>query len=299
MTQQHSSPAPSGRSAIVLLSHRLCDATLERYHELIETIPEHMDLIPVLTEPLGRAAAACGVRNAVILDRDQIFLEEYGKKAVTCRVTPGNTDLAMLAVHRIFPQYRSLWLWEYDVWVAGGANLIAAVDVATDAELIMPLGIRPRVNSVHWVHWRSFRPAMNSERNLAPEHVTQGLQCLARYSATLLDRIDWAYKEGWTGHHEAVVPTIANHHSMSIRTLRSVIKEVLGIPGITGKSFRHRGTLPDPGAMIYHPVKTERAASELRMFLSPQFHARNKSPSDAVRPPDPPRDTAIDLKEGK
>lgn len=245
------------RSCVVLLSHRLCDTTLARHEELAATLPPDASLVLALTEPLGRAASRLGLGDVEILPRAEVFLPAYAAKAAAGKPASHNTDLALLAVWRRRPAHAFYWLVEYDVWLPRGGALIAELDAATEADYLVPFAPAARTPDSNWNHWKWFRHPPEVAPLLEADPPRHSMQCIERLSARLLAALDAAYRTGWSGHPEALLPTIARLNGLSVETMRALGRRLLGKEIVTKRSFRVRDAEPEPGAEIYHPVKTE------------------------------------------
>ncbi len=252
------------RRAVVLLSHALDAVTLSRHAALRSALAATHDVVLALTEPLGAEAAALGLADVEVLAPYEIFLPDYGAKAASRSILPGNNDLALLAFARRRPGYAHVWMVEYDVFFARGAGLLARLDAASGAELITATRPRNRAESPDWYWWPTLRHAPSEPRGGLR---CAALLCIARYGARLIAELDAAYRAGWEGHFEAVVPTIAARRGMWMEALNTVALRAIGRRVTTPKSFHHNACEPSPAARIYHPVKTLEAEAALRAAL--------------------------------
>lgn len=253
----------AARSCVVLLSHRLCDTTLARHEELAATLPEGFDLVLALTEPLGRAAGMIGLPDVEILSPQDVYFPAYEAKAASGKPPSHNTDLALLAVWRRRPGHGFYWLVEYDVWLPRSGAALARLDAVTEADYLIPFAPNPRTPDSTWHHWTWFRHPPEAEAWLAETPPSHALQCIERLSAALLAALDSAYREGWSGHPECLLPTIARRNGLAIETMRAVGRRLFGRDIVTKRSFRVRDAAHEPGAEIYHPVKTEAVRAAL------------------------------------
>jgi len=248
---------------MALLSHRLCDTTLARFDDVRAT---GADAVLLLTEPLGRAVRGAGLDAALVLSPDDLYRPEHGAKSASRRIVPGNADLALLALRRARPGHARYWLIEYDVFLPGGCAPLAALDAASTADLLLPLRPESRAANPRWFHWPGLViPPGDARPEAAQQH---GLICLVRASAALLDALDAAYRHGWAGHAEAVLPTLAAARGFTATTLNAVARRAIGRKVTDGRAFNAFRCTPSAGALIYHPVKTESAARSLRDALA-------------------------------
>lgn len=248
---------------MALLSHRLCDTTLAQLEELRAAAP---GAVLLLTEPLGAAVRRAGLADALVLSPDDMYPAVYGAKSASRRIVPGNADLALLALRRARPGHARYWLIEYDVFLPGGAALLATLDAASDADLLLPLRPETRAATPRWHHWPGF--VLPPGEPLPEAEQRHGLTCMFRASAALLDALDDTYRRGWSGHAEAVLPTLAAARGLRVETLNAVARRALGRKVTDGRAFSAFRCVPSATALIYHPVKTEPAARALRDALA-------------------------------
>jgi len=252
---------------VALVSHMLDAVTRGRLAELRRALSATHDVVLTLTEPLGAQAASLGIGNVEVLSPDEIFLPEYGAKSASRSVVPGNNDLIVLALARRRPGYRAIWMVEYDVMFAGGAELLGELDAASSAELICSTRLRNRVETPDWYWWPTLQVAPSEPRGGPRGHA---LLCLARYGTPLLAALDAAYRAGWNGHFEAVVPTLARRRDLPIESLNDIARRALGHPVLARSSFHPVRCRASAGMRIYHPVKTPDAEAQLRRAIRQQ-----------------------------
>lgn len=253
----------AARSCVVLLSHRLCDTTLARHEELAVTLPAGFTLVLALTEPLGRAAGMIGLPDVELLSPQDLYFPAYAAKAASGKPPSHNTDLALLALWCRRPDHGLYWQVEYDVWLPNAGTVLAALDAATEADHLIPFAPNPRMPDSTWVHWTRLRPPPSATAWLAENPPRRALQCIEWLSAPLLAALDAAYRDGWSGHPESLLPTIARLNGLSLEAMRAVGRRLFGREIVTRRSFRGRDVGHEPGAEIYHPVKTEAARAAL------------------------------------
>lgn len=257
----------AARGCVVLLSHQLDPTTRSRLAELRRALSATHDVVLTLTEALGEQAAQFGIADVEVLTHDEIFLPDYGAKSDSRAIVPGNSDLALLAFARRHPGYGPIWIVEYDVMFHGGAELLGTLDAASSAELIVSTKLRNRVETPDWFWWPSLQFAPSEPRGGPRGHA---LLCLARYGAQLRLELDTAYRAGWNGHFEAVVPTLARRRNLPIESLNEIALRSLGERVLEPASFHHARCRPSPIARIYHPVKTPQAEAVLRRGIQHQ-----------------------------
>lgn len=260
------SAVPRATRCVMLLSHREDDVTLSRHRALADSLAPGFDVALALTGPPGAATLPDAVER---LSPEEIFPPAYGRKSASGRIVPGNTDLALLAFARRRPWYEHVWLVEYDIWFAAGAGVLAQLDAASDAGLIVAQHLRAPGDKPGWPWWPTLRTApLPAGPNPLRDGARSALLCLARFDAGLIATLDAAYRAGWAGHSEAAVPTIAWRAGFAIETVNAVARRALGAPALDDASFGAMECKATPGALIYHPVKTAEREATLRRVIA-------------------------------
>jgi hypothetical protein len=252
-----------GRRCIALLSGIPNRVTLSRYRRIVAALGGRYDCVLLLADELHEAAAALSLHDAVCFGADDIFLPAFGTKSASRKIVPGNNDLALLALHRSRPQYEHIWIVEHDIFFPDGPEILAAIDAATDADLIVPWGLQAYSKSAGWYWWRSFFQPQTTADDVNRDCWMRSLLCIMRLSSRLLHALDGHYRSGWHGHFEAMVPTTAKVHGLPFESVAALGSRVLGRTVITGNAFDFQKCTADPQALIFHPVKSLQAETPL------------------------------------
>lgn len=246
---------PREARAALMLAHALDDVTLARWREWRAGWAATHDTRLVLTAPHDAAAAALGLDDVLTIAPPEIFRAELRRKAASGKIVPGNVDLVVLAAFRRVPAWRQLVVAEYDVFLPGGFAALRAADAASRADLV---ACDPRLpeQDPDWVHWRAAAPGARD----AGAPLSAMLFPLARWSARLLDAMEAGYNDGWRGHCEVSVPSIAAARGLACETWNDAAARA-GVPPITSPdSFHWRRMKPVAPHLAHHPVKTQSAA---------------------------------------
>lgn len=253
---------PRQARAALMLAHALDDMTLARWREWRAGWGATHDTRLVLTAPHDAAARALGVDDVLHVAPQEIFRAELRRKAASGKIVPGNVDLVVLAAHRRFPAWRHVIAGEYDVFVPAGFAALRAADAASDADLVACQPRRPE-DDPGWVHWRAAAPGAGD----TGAALCSMLFPLARWSARLFEAMEAGYRDGWRGHCEVSVPSIAAARGLSRETWNDAAARA-GVPPITTPdSFHVRRMRADAPHLAYHPVKTQAAARDIAQAL--------------------------------
>lgn len=256
--------AAPARKAVLLLSHLLTEMVRARYRTLRATLHPQFDVVLLLTAPVPDTS---GIADVVLLGEDEIFLPEYGAKSASRHILPGNTELPVLAFFRRRPWYQAVWLVEYDVWLPCGGETLRRIDEASAADLIMAHDIAKRERSPNWYWWRSFAPPDWAEAWLAEGKTGYSLFIVSRFGPRLLAALERAYRNGWSGHHEATVTSIALEQELLVEHLNQVAMRALGHRVVRDETFHVHHCAPMDGSTFYHPVKDLEMEEALRAAM--------------------------------
>ncbi|MFZ6763104.1 MULTISPECIES: hypothetical protein [Acetobacterales] len=263
---------PRNRTCLLLISHLLDEVVLARFWQCQAELGHALDVVLVLTEPLQEKAEQYALAGAVFLRKSDLFIPDYPRKTVRPFVKPGNADLIPLAIWRQAPDYEAYWVMEFDVCAPRGLPRLLAVEAGSGADLLGSY-LRRREQHPDWVHWPTL-----TFRDAGPETVEEARiraaasACflpLSRYSGRLMAALDAAYRGGWNGHHEVVIPTLARSLDMVLEDLNTVARRVLDAPIYSPEGFNHERARPMGPLEFYHPVKSPRQIAALHQGLLP------------------------------
>jgi hypothetical protein len=270
--------APKSR-CLMIISHLLNEVTLARFWQCQAELGDAFDVFLVLSEPLEKEVEKRELRDVICLDRGVIFMPEYGRKASTQSIKPGNADLILLAFWRERPRYEHYWVMEFDVCAPRGLRQLVALDGGSEADLLGTY-LRTRRQHAGWENWVTLEtgPSRIEDVDVAAA-ATACFLPLSRYSARLLEALDWSYRHGWLGHHEATIATVAACNRMSLEDLNTTAKRVLGRPVYSADCFNHAKSAPSDPLFFYHPIKRTGQIAALHEALLEQASPEVAAPS--------------------
>jgi hypothetical protein len=260
---------------VVFLSHTLRESVLDRFEKLRREARPRDDVLfaydatDATEADLRRAREAAGeslhtYRTPAVFDVDY---PDPWTDPERRTLVPGNLHLLYLHLADAAPGYDRYWFVEYDVAYTGSwSDVFDAVD--DDADVVGTTLYRYEFDP-DWYWWSSFDPTADVDRS----DWVRGFFPLLRLSRDALDLLDEAYRDGWSGHPEATLPTLASHHGLALEDIGGDGRFVADgnenrfytnspehghlWPG----SFVYRPARPRPGRRpdtLYHPVKPDR-----------------------------------------
>lgn len=194
-------------------------------------------------------------------------LVAFGLPSLEGKLLPGSAHLPVLRFAAQHPEYTHLWVIEYDVRFSGDWSRLFAHFDDSPADLLAG-HLRRYQDEPRW-YWWELRPpeAVPLERRL------RAFLPVYRISAAAVARVIARQREGWRGHFEMLLPTIAQHDGLTLRDFGGVgpfvaphdrnrfyIDDATGDPfgGLQVGTLRYRPTIRFPWLLrdkLHHPVK--------------------------------------------
>lgn len=188
------------------------------------------------------------------------------------RIRDKDIELFSFTFWKAHPQYDRLWVVEYDVVFTGLWSELFDYFSGSDAALLATSIHRWSVNP-EWPNWSSVAPPHGSPADL-PRFI-RAFMPLYRMSSAAYAVLDQAYRTGWEGFYEGIVPRILLDAGLAIediggdgefvrpenrnRFYTSTPSDNTLSPG----SFVFRPIMTKPGAepdKLWHPVKPEQSS---------------------------------------
>lgn len=244
---------------MVFLTHVIHESVLDRFRRLErETGPRadvylFFDATAATTEERQRARTVAGDRlHTFVQSRvtDTDYPDPWADPARP-EVVPGNVDLLYLHVSRTLPDYSRYWFVEYDVDYTGTWSEFFEAFESSTAELVGTT-IRSYEDPPDWYWWPAFDPSPDVDRT----EWRRGFFPVVRLSETILELVDEAYRAGWSGHSEAVLPTLAAYHDLDMEDVGGE-----GAYVSAGNENRFYTNTPErrtlsPGTFVYRPARS-------------------------------------------
>jgi hypothetical protein len=236
--------APAAGQAAVMLTHRDTPRLQEHFRRFRREVAPLMPAFLLLHRTEGTEGSADIVLTDADLERGTP--RRYREmRASGKRVNLSFVDIAVMPAFNseLLRSYQYVWLVEYDVDYAGNWADALRPHVDRTADLLGTRILTPE-HHPHWYNWRSLvmPPDYREEDKLS------AFIPLARLSRRLIDVFGWEMsRDGWAGHTEALIPTVARHHGLAIEDFAEA------------PAFKERGTLPlDDNTFGAKPVRSTR-----------------------------------------
>lgn len=286
-------PKPAAGTAVVFLTHTWHGHVRTRYLDLADAVPPDHDLRLAFdateAEPDDVAAAERVAGESLYPFRfPELSSPRYPRPWAgdnDARLIPGNVGLLLLHLARTGRGYERYWLVEYDVAYSGDWGAFFGHFRSNESDLLgttfQPHRVLPEF---HW--W----DALESPDPVPREELYRGFFPVMRITHRGLDALDRAYSDGWSGHHEVVLPTALPRYGAEIEDIGGEGPFVrpgnenrfyTNTPWRTGLgpgTFIYRPPRRWPGlrpGKLWHPVKpTQGRASQYLDLLRDWFEAR-------------------------
>ncbi len=292
------------RTAIVVLTHLRDPEQKQAFARLVREADKYGTVVQV------QHASGAGTRPApagclMITDWELAQAAPYRfaqMQKAGLAVARGFVDMLMVAAVRRLPGFDRYWFIEYDVdFSAPWSQFFSRFD-RCNADLLCA-ALHPRHLSEHWVHWSWFGGPADARAS----GIVRSFLPVARITRRLVEI--YAVRSGrWSGHNEAVLPSVALHAGLSVQDMGGDGPMVLparrgrlykfraqkdaghatfrAYPHVSRKYFPFSGQRL-PREYLWHPVKTAafRAAKRRQTTARP---ARPTSPVWSDPAPKPP-----------
>ncbi len=178
----------------------------------------------------------------------------------------GNASFPILAFFRARPDHAAYWRIEYDVVYDGAWRDFFAAFAEDPADLLTTTLSRPAVRP-DWGWWPTLRRPWHDWRRL---QTVRAFMPVARLSRRALQVLDRAYRTGWAGHDEVLVPSVLASRGLTIADLGGegeftpagaegrFYTNAPACRGLAPGTFvcpPHRPTPDSRPGRLYHPVK--------------------------------------------
>lgn len=238
----------SGHSVVLLLAHFIDPAILAEYRKLKRELGSRYDVVLLFDKTLYGTPDLPGDVQGFFFDKSDIRALGYPRKGRS----HNSFDVELFAMHfwRSNPHYDFYWLVEYDVRFSGSWDKLFGHFAASGADLLGTTLHRYDINP-NWENWRTL---VTPEEDLPPYELLRGFFPFYRLSARAFAALDDAYRQGWAGHFECVVPTVLAAAGLELEDIGGN-GEFVKAENID-RFYRNNRLSSDlaPGSFIFRPI---------------------------------------------
>jgi hypothetical protein len=245
----------SGRQAILFQAHLATPGAIRCLYRLLAEAGPGFDVWVIGLCDSPQALAGFGHARCQAYDRATLMQLPYPAKlaGVQWDRIVGDHDLPVLQFFRTHPDYARYWIVEYDVRYTGFWGKLFAECGRSSAGLLGTTLLR-REEHPTWPHWPS---VSTGSETVSPEHWIKAFLPFAAATHGLLAKIDARYRQGGTGHHEAVWPMVASLAGLGL-------EDIGGTGPFVPQAWkrRHYWNTPldpylSPGSFVYRPTEVQ------------------------------------------
>ncbi len=252
------------KQAILILTNRISKDVINRYHKLKRDIGNTSDLF--LLYHTNNKNVPIGLKGIQIETFSNDILKTLGYKPIRETLVPGSNHFPVLKFFLEHPAYSHYWCIEDDVAFNGNwSDFFKNVSSNTDYDFITS-HIRRYSDKPYWFWWRT----MNFPGGMNKEDMLNSFNPIYRISNKALQYIDTCLKNGYSGHHEALLPSLLKSGGFKIADLSSVDNHVTPyLSYCTLSTMRWKPVifvLPNRN-QLYHPVKAKVSFKQVLVYI--------------------------------
>jgi len=255
------------QNVVLLQTHYLNRALLRMFRDLSSAMPEAVTMVLMHLPPRRSKPRALALLRHHFVTTPEIREPAYIRKSNGpgwAIWRGGHTDLIALHFFRKNPEYAYYWFIEYDVRFSGEWCTFFTAFQDSDADLLST-SIRRASNDPNWMHWPSLHPP-EGVGPLATNELLCSFMPIYRVSHRALQLIDQAYRDGWTGHCEAVWPTVLHRSGYRLEDIGGDGEFVR--PGNINRFYTNTPSDRElaPGSLVFRPVRWMTGSGRNRLW---------------------------------
>jgi hypothetical protein len=214
--------------AILVLTHFIDASIIAMFQRLNAETPEDHDVFLVFNSGADPAqppsdAAIFGDKLYIVHDAklfNPVYSERCGEQSLRHELwrKAGSADLMVLCFALEHQHYQHIWGVEYDVHFQGLWSFFFDRFAGSNADLIGTL-LGPMDELPANV--QAMPPAFHDEAGNRPASADAiaGFFPIFRMSRAFLKMLDGSYRNGWNGHYEYTLGTLAQRHAMTVEDI--------------------------------------------------------------------------------
>ena len=239
------------RTAVLFTTHVINERVRAHFRKLRDELPPGYELILFYDEQRLSERAVKKLAGDAVLPHENEGWKRFKRVGRFEHKIPGNEDgLLMNAMDRL-PGYDWYWYIEYDMAFSGDWRTFFRAMAASDADLLAINMIR-HDDCPDWPLWKSLE--IPADHQLPPDKWIRAHFAISRFSSRINAVLVPVYKQGWSGHAEALLATLADQEGMRIEDIGGDGEFVR--PGNVNRFYRSTPTSNSlgPGTLVFRPA---------------------------------------------
>jgi hypothetical protein len=205
------------------------------------------------------------------------ILTSLNYKPIQNQLVPGSNHFPVLDFFLHHPEYKYYWCIEDDVTFSGNwKDFFSAVSPHLPYDFISS-HIRNHENIPGWYWWDTMKiPGEKIDKN----GLLHSFNPIYRISKSALEYIDHCLRNGYSGHHEVLLPTLLNKQGFTIADLSNEDNHLTPwFSFCTLRTMRWKPVFLFTGIKkntLYHPVKAKISFAQLLIYLERSIKNKKK-----------------------
>jgi Protein of unknown function (DUF3405). len=188
--------------AILFLSDKSSEPIIRQFKKLVNDGEGYADAFLLYHQKEEQLPSSIETHNHFVFTND--ILWELGYKPIEGTLVPGSNHFPLLKFYLQNPQYDYYWNIEDDVRFYGNWSYLFDFYKDNDADLIT-CHIQPFRENTGWYWWHTLNVG---DHSISIDQVVKSFNPIYRISNRALALLHKSLTNGWSGHHEVVMPTL-------------------------------------------------------------------------------------------
>lgn len=241
------------RTAVLFTTHVINQAVRAHFSKLRDELPRGYDLFLFFDEERISERGARKVAGSAILPHQNQGWRRFKRPGrYFSEKIPGNEDGHILNAIARLEGYEDYWYMEYDVAFSGDwAEFFQGFECSRSD--LLAVNITPREVIPDWPLWKSVE--IPEADGLRPTEWVRTHLAISRHSRLLFETLTNIYSEGWAGHAEALIGTLALQNGLTVEDIGGDGPYVKA--GNNNKYYRSTPTNNSlaPGTFVFRPSR--------------------------------------------
>jgi hypothetical protein len=244
------------KQAILILSDKSSEWIIQNYNKIKGSVSEDYDVFFLYHQRNNYSPDEVkNINHFVFTDE---ILSELKYKPLTNSLIPGSNHFPLLKFYLQNPHYDYYWNIEDDVCFQGNWSNLFDAFVDYEADFISSQ-IASFDELPNWYWWFSLN---SNGQDIPMKNKVRSFNPIYRLSNRALALLDHSLQNGWSGHHEVVIPTLLFHNNLKISDFGGVGSFVP--KGNENKFYNDESMSYLPIEMgvvenqLYHPIKEKK-----------------------------------------